>query len=351
MKRVLVTGGLGFIGSHTCCSLLENNYELVVIDSLINSDIKSLKRIEEIFSNKKIDITNKLIFYKGDIKDKKFLKNIFENANREKKPIQGVIHFAGLKAVGESVVNPLLYWENNVIGSYNLIKTMEQYNCKSIVFSSSATVYGNPTEDLLKECSKINPINPYGTTKLTIENLLRDIFNKNKKDWAIAILRYFNPIGAHETGLLGENPLQKPNNVFPIIINAAYDKKNMRIFGNDWPTSDGTCIRDYIHILDLADGHVKALNYLFNNGSNLVTLNIGTGKGFSVLELINTFQEINSIKVPFIFDKRREGDSCKLVADNTNAKNILKWSPKRSLEAMCRNGWKWKCLNPHGFGD
>ena len=349
MPRILVTGGSGFIGSHTCCSLLENDYELIVIDSLINSNIKVLERIERIFQNKKIDISKKLNFYKGDIRDKNFLKKIFEKATQEKNPVKGVIHFAGLKAVGESVTNPLLYWENNVLGSYNLINIMEQYNCKNIVFSSSATVYGDSSKDLLKESSKINPINPYGSTKLTVENLLNDIYKNKNKEWGIAILRYFNPIGAHESGLLGENPLQKPNNVFPIIINAAYDKKKMRVFGNDWPTSDGTCIRDYIHVLDLADGHVKALDYLFRNKRKLITLNIGTGKGFSVLELINTFQEINNVEVPFSFDKRREGDTCKLVADNSKAQATLKWFPKKSLEEMCKNGWEWKCLNPNGY--
>ena len=349
MRRILVTGGSGFIGSHTCYSLLENNYDLFVIDSLVNSNIKSIARIKKIFMDKKINISEKLKFFKGDLRNKRFIDSIFEKANEEKKPIEGVIHFAGLKAVSESVSEPLLYWENNVLGSLNLLRSMEENNCKNIVFSSSATVYGNSNDDLLKESSKICPINPYGSTKLAVENMLNDIFGDSKKEWKIAILRYFNPVGAHQTGLLGENPLQRPNNIFPIIINSAYENKQMKVFGKDWPTHDGTCIRDYIHVVDLADSHVKALNYLFQNQRKLITLNIGTGKGISVLELIKTFQEINNVKVPFVFGKRREGDTSKLVADNSKAKKILNWFPRNSLEEMCVNGWKWKCLNPNGY--
>ncbi len=347
----MVTGGAGFIGSHTCYSLLENNYELIVIDNLINSNIKSLEILKKLFSHKKIDISKKLNFQKGDLKDKKFLESIFKNAFAEKKPIEAVIHFAGLKAVAESVNKPLLYWDNNVIGTINLINRMIENNCQKIVFSSSATVYSATTEKYLKESSKLGPINPYGSTKLAIENLLNDIFKNNKQEWEIAILRYFNPIGAHSSGLIGENPLHQPNNIFPIIINAAYEKRKMSIFGSDWPTPDGTCIRDYIHVMDLADGHVKALKYLFKNKKKFITLNIGTGNGFSVLELIKTFQKTNNVKVPFFFDKRREGDSFKLVADNSKAKKLLNWSPQKSLEDMCRSGWKWKCLNPNGFKD
>ena len=351
MKRILVTGGSGFIGSHTCYALLENNFDLVVLDSLANSSIKSIERIKKIFLDKQIDVSEKFKFLKGDLRNKKFLNSVFKNAKKEKKPIEGVIHFAGLKAVSESVSEPLLYWENNVLGSFNLLKSMEENNCKNIVFSSSATVYGTSTDDFLKETSKICPINPYGSTKLAIENILNDIFREKSKKWNIAILRYFNPIGAHQTGLLGENPLQKPNNIFPIIINAAYEKKPMKVFGKDWPTHDGTCIRDYIHVVDLANGHVKALNYLFKNKRELITLNIGTGKGISVLELIKTFQETNNVEVPFVFEKRRDGDTSKLVADNSKAINILNWFPQNSLEDMCLNGWKWKCLNPNGYQD
>ena len=224
---------------------------------------------------------------------------------------------------------------------------MEENNCRTIVFSSSATVYGNTSEDLLKEDSPLAPTNPYGTTKLSVENLLKDI-NQNK-NWRIAILRYFNPIGAHKSGLIGENPLQKPNNIFPIIINSAYTQEKLKVFGNNWPTKDGTCIRDYIHVMDLAEGHLKSLKYLIENDPQLLTLNIGKGKGISVIELIKTFENANNVSVPFEFDKRRDGDVCNLVADNSKARSLLNWTPAKSLKEMCIDGWKWKNLNPKGY--
>ena len=349
MKNILITGGTGFIGSHTCVTLLSEGYNVYLIDSLVNSSKISLLKIEEIFRNKNIDITNKLRFFEGDIRKKDFIDYVFKTALKEKKAIDGVIHFAGLKAVAESVINPLNYWENNVLGSYNLIKIMEENNCKTIVFSSSATVYGNTSEDFLKEDFSLAPTNPYGTTKLTVEKMLNDNYQNINENWKIAILRYFNPIGAHKSGLIGENPLQKPNNIFPIIINSAYNKKKLKVFGNDWPTTDGTCIRDYIHVMDLADGHIKALEFLFRNKTQLIKLNIGTGKGHSVLELIKTFENVNNVSVPFEFDKRRDGDVCHLVADNSKAKLILNWSPAKSLKEMCIDGWKWKNINPKGY--
>ena len=349
MKRILLTGGAGFIGSHTCSCLLENGYEIYVLDSLNNSSKKSLDNIKLIFSKQNIDISNRIVFFKGDLRDKEFIDYVFKKSKDEAKPIQGVIHLAGLKSVAESFLNPLAYWENNLVGSFNLIKSMLENDCTTIVFSSSATVYGNSSESLIKESSKIQPINPYGSTKYAVENLLKDIFSSKKDKWRIAILRYFNPIGAHTSGLIGENPLQKPNNIFPLIINAAYEQKKLNVFGNDWPTHDGTCIRDYIHIMDLAEGHIKALNHLMTNNSQLINLNIGTGKGLSVLDLINTFEIINNVKVPFIFADRRRGDVCKLLADNHKAKKILKWHPNRSLEEMCRDGWRWKLMNPKGY--
>ena len=226
MKNILITGGTGFIGSHTCVTLLSEGYNVYLIDSLVNSSKRSLLRIEEIFRSKNIDVSNKLRFFEGDIRKKDFIDYVFKTALKEKKAIDGVIHFAGLKAVAESVIKPLNYWENNVLGSYNLIKIMEENNCKTIVFSSSATVYGNISEDFLKEDFSLGPTNPYGTTKLTVEKMLNDIYQNINENWKIAILRYFNPIGAHNSGLIGENPLQKPNNIFPIIINSAYNKKN-----------------------------------------------------------------------------------------------------------------------------
>ncbi len=347
MNRILITGGTGFIGSHTCIALLSKGYDLFVIDSLKNSSKKSLEKIKEIFKKDNKDISSKLRFFEGDLKNKEFIENIFKKAQEDDNPIKGVIHFAGLKAVAESVSKPLLYWNNNVIGSYNLIKSMEKNDCQTIVFSSSATVYGNTSEDLLKEDSPLSPTNPYGTTKLSVENLLKDISQNG--NWRIAILRYFNPIGAHKSGLIGENPLQKPNNIFPIIINSAFNKEKLKVFGNDWPTKDGTCIRDYIHVMDLAEGHLKSLNYLIENDPQLLTLNIGKGRGISVIELIKTFENVNNISVPFEFDERREGDVCQLVADNSKLKSILNWSPTKSLEEMCIDGWKWKNLNPKGY--
>ena len=347
MNRILITGGTGFIGSHTCISLLSKSYDLFVIDSLKNSSKKSLDKIKEIFKKDNKDISSNLRFFEGDLKNKEFIDNIFKKAKEDDNPISGVIHFAGLKAVAESVSKPLLYWNNNVIGSYNLIKSMEENDCRTIVFSSSATVYGNTSEDLLKEDSPLSPTNPYGTTKLSVENLLKDI-NKNG-NWRIAILRYFNPIGAHKSGLIGENPLQKPNNIFPIIINSAFTKEKLKVFGNDWPTKDGTCIRDYIHVMDLAEGHLKSLKYIIEKDPQLLTLNIGKGRGISVIELIKTFENANNVSVPFEFDKRRDGDVCQLVADNTKAKSLLNWTPAKSLKEMCIDGWKWKNLNPRGY--
>ena len=349
MKNILVTGGTGFIGSHTCVCLLSEGYNVYVIDSLINSSKKSLLKIKEILRSKDIDISNKLRFFEGDIRKKDFINYIFETALKEEKQIDGVIHFAGLKGVAESVIKPLNYWENNVFGSYNLIKSMTENNCKTIVFSSSATVYGFSSENLLSEKNQLRPINPYGSTKLAVENLLNDITQDTNENWKIAILRYFNPIGSHESGLIGENPLQKSNNIFPLIINSAFTKEKLKVFGNDWPTTDGTCIRDYVHVMDLADGHIKALDFLLRNKTQLIKLNIGTGKGHSVLDLIKTFESANNVSVPFEFDNRREGDVCKLVADNSKAKSILNWSPAKSLKEMCIDGWRWKNINPKGY--
>ena len=349
MKKILVTGGTGFIGSHICTSLLKSGNEVYILDSLSNSTKNSLKNLKLIFSKQKFDISKKLYFFKGDLRDKESIDSVFKKVKNKGNCIDGVIHLAGLKSVAESVNNPIKYWENNVIGSFNLFKSMLENNCKTIVFSSSAAVYGNAKDEILKESANINPLNTYASTKFTVENLLKNIYETKKEDWRIAILRYFNPIGAHDSGLIGENPREKPNNIFPLIINAAYEKKNLEVFGNDWPTHDGTCIRDYIHVSDLAEGHLKALNYLFKNKKKLVDLNIGTGKGYSVLDLIKTFETANNVEVPFIFTNRRDGDCCALVANNLKAKQILNWNPLRSLEEMCHDGWKWKLMNPNGY--
>ena len=349
MTNILVTGGTGFIGSHTCYSLLSEGYEIYVVDSLVNSSKKSIEQIKKIFKSYNIDKSNNIRFFEGDIRNKDFINFVFNSAKQDNKPIDAVIHFAALKSVSESTLKPLEYWENNVLGSYNLFKSMKENNCKTIVFSSSATVYGLSSEKLLSEENQLKPINPYGSTKLAVENLLNDIFRDKCGNWKIAILRYFNPIGAHKSGWIGENPMEKPNNIFPIIINSAYTKEKLRVFGKDWDTFDGTCIRDYIHVMDLADGHLKALDFLLKNNPKILTLNIGTGKGISVLELIKTFEIVNNVTVPFEFEERRDGDVCKLVADNTKTKNILSWSPSKSLEEMCIDGWRWKNLNPKGY--
>mgnify|MGYP001250549283 CR=1 FL=1 len=350
MKRILITGGAGFIGSHTCLTLLENGYELYVLDSFINSSPQSLKRIEHILKDKNIDIDNKLHVYKGDIRDEERLNKIFLEATKSGDPIQGVIHFAGLKAVKESVENPLLYWDSNVNGAISLFKAMEKNNCKIMVFSSSATIYGLASDKPLNENSKISPINPYGSTKVAIENISNDIFNNSKNDWRIVNLRYFNPIGAHSSGLIGENPLGSPNNIFPIILNVAMGReKILKVFGNNWPTYDGSCVRDYIHVMDLAEGHIKALEYLLENKPQILNLNLGTGIGTSVLDLIKSFEIVNKLSIPYIFSEPRKGDASCVVADNTLAKKRLDWVPNRTIEDACLDGWNWRSKNPNGF--
>ena len=348
MKRILVTGGAGFIGSHTCLTLLENEYELYVLDSFINSSPKSLKKIEQILKDK--NIKNKLHVYKGDLRNKAILNEIFYDALLSGIPIQGVIHFAGLKAVKESVENPLMYWDSNVNSAINLFKVMEENNCKILVFSSSATIYGLASDKPLKEDSNISPINPYGSTKVAIENICNDVYNSSKNKWSIVNLRYFNPIGAHSSGLIGENPLGLPNNIFPIILDVAVGKEKIfKVFGNNWPTLDGTCIRDYIHVMDLAEGHLKSLEYLLKNKPQILNLNLGTGFGTSVLDLIKSFEIVNKLSIPYIFTKPRKGDASCVVADNTLAKKLLGWEPSRTIEDACQDGWNWISKNPKGF--
>ncbi len=345
MEIILVTGGAGFIGSHTCLALLEKGYKIYVVDSLINSSSNSIKNIETIKSSS--DIT----FFKGDIRDTKFLNNLFLKAESENNLISSVIHFAGLKSVSESVSHPLQYWDANVNGTLSLLHAMNDNKCRTLIFSSSATVYG-ATDNIikLKEDQFIDPINPYGTTKATIEKLLNNVFNSLANKWRIANLRYFNPIGAHYSGLIGENPSGIPNNIFPYITQVAYGKlKQLKVFGNDWPTLDGTGVRDYVHVMDIAEGHIAALEFLNQNKPQILNLNLGTGVGTSVLELIKTFQEVNSIKIPYIFSERRDGDLPIVIADNSLAKSVLQWEPKRSISQMCKDGWKWQCKYPEGF--
>ena len=344
MKTVLVTGGTGFIGSHACISLLEQNYNIVVLDSNINSSPDSLIGVKNIIKDK-VKSSIKIKFIKGDIRDENILKNIFSEAKNCKNPIEAVIHFAGLKSVEESVFNPLSYWNNNVYGTLQLIKVMNLHNCKTIVFSSSATVYKNNDSGLLKETDDIKPSNPYGITKATVENILKSVFESDN-EWRIANLRYFNPIGAHKSGFIGENPKNNPNNLFPYICGVASGKfEKLKIFGNNWPTFDGTGIRDYIHVMDLAEAHICAIDFLLKEQPQILNLNVGTGIGTSVIELVNTFQNVNNIEIPFKFSDKREGDVAMIVADNTKIISLLDWNPKRNLKDMCFDGWNWQSKN------
>ena len=350
MKTILVTGGSGFIGSHTCLILLRNGFEIFVIDSFINSSPKSLTKVKKILERNKIDVENKLHLFNIDLKNKIKIEELFKEAISQKKSIEAVIHFAGLKSVSESISEPLKYWENNVNGTINLLKIMKKYNCKTIVFSSSATVYKAKSNELLKEEDICEPVNPYGYSKLTIERILGDLYNSEPSNWKIASLRYFNPVGAHQYGMIGEDPNGPPNNLYPQITKVAIGKLDrINIFGSDWDTKDGTGIRDYIHVMDLAEGHFSALNHLLNEKPQNLTINLGTGKGTSVLELIKTFQKVNKVNIPYSFVNRRQGDNAFVVADISLAKSILNWKPKRNIEDICKSGWNWQLKNPNGY--
>lgn len=350
MSRVLVTGGAGFIGSHTCIALLEKGYDVKVIDSLVNSSYKSLKRVEKILLSNNINVQDKLSFLNCDLRNLNDIEKVFKESKNEGKPISSVIHFAGLKAVNESLKTPLDYWDANVKGTINLLKIMDKNYCKKIVFSSSATIYGVKEDSYIDESSEISPSNPYGSTKVVVEKILSDLFNSDPKGWYILNLRYFNPIGAHPSGLIGESPHGIPSNIFPTITQVASGKLNeLSIYGKDWPTFDGTCIRDYIHVMDLAEGHIAALQYLEKNETQIKNLNLGTGKGTSIIQLLDTFQRVNNIKIPHKFCDRRKGDIAHVVADNSLAKKYLNWIPKRNLEDMCKDGWKWQFMNQNGF--
>ena len=343
MQRILVTGGAGFIGSHTSLLLIEKGYEILLVDSLINSSIKVIARINEIIDRNFPDKKNKFSFFKGDLRNESFVNEIFLNQYKIGKPITGVIHFAGLKAVNESIHEPLKYWDFNLLSTINLLKVMNLFECRTIVFSSSASVYGSPKKNLLKEEDKLDPINPYGLTKLTIEKILGNLYKSSSNKWKIINLRYFNPIGAHSSGLIGEVSKGIPNNIFPLIMQVASGNiEFLKIYGNDWPTNDGTPVRDYIHVMDLANGHLFALEHLLKDSSKILNLNLGTGIGSSVLDLVRTFERVNKIKVPFQFADRRDGDAAIVVADNSLVKNILNWKAVKNIEDMCRDGWKWQ---------
>ena len=344
MSTILATGGLGFIGSHTCTILLEKGKNVLAIDSLENSSESVFFQIQKILSSSNSNNKGKFSFIKGDVRDKDFLREVFIKYKTSGQSIDSVIHFAGLKAVGESVSNPLKYWDININSTLSLLAIMEEFNCRNLIFSSSATVY--KPEILLNkkvtEESDLYPINPYGNTKFTIEKILLDLSISRPEKWRIANLRYFNPVGAHYSGLIGENPKDQPNNLLPALIKVLNkEKKELSIFGNDWPTKDGTCIRDFIHVMDLAEAHIAALNFLLINPPQNININIGTGKGTTVLELVETFIEINKCKIPYRFVKRRPGDAPFSVADNSKALKLLEWKPKRSIKEICEDAWKW----------
>lgn len=334
--KILVTGGAGFIASHTNVELLNAGYEVVVVDNLINSSRKSIDRVEELTGKK-------ITFYEEDLLNEKALDDIFD-----KEKIDSVIHFAALKAVGESCEIPLRYFDNNLTGTLNLLKVMEKHNVKSLVFSSSATVYGKPKTVPIKEDFPLSVSNPYGRTKLITEDMLRDIY-KSDNEWNIAILRYFNPIGAHESGRIGENPNGIPNNLLPYIAKvAAGQLECVNVFGDDYDTPDGTGVRDYIHISDLAEGHIKALQKLSEH-PGLVIYNLGTGVGYSVLEIIKSFEKACGKKIPYKIAPRRAGDIDMCYADPLKAKEELGWEAARGIDKMCEDAWRWQVQNPNGY--
>ncbi|MDF2524657.1 MAG: UDP-galactose 4-epimerase [Clostridiales bacterium] len=333
---ILVTGGAGYIGSHTCVELLMAGYEVVVVDSLINSNEESLKRVQKITGKR-------LQFYNVDLLNKEKLNAVFEQES-----IDSVIHFAGLKAVGESVAVPLRYYHNNITGTLLLCEAMQKHAVKNLVFSSSATVYGEPHMVPINENFPLSATNPYGRTKLMIEEILNDLY-KSDSEWNIAILRYFNPIGAHTSGLIGEDPKGIPNNLVPYIAKVAVGKlKELSVYGNDYPTPDGTGVRDYIHVVDLAQGHIKAVEKLKGN-PGVVTYNLGTGRGYSVLEMVNAYANSSGRTIPYQIIDRRPGDIAECYADPEKARAELGWHAIKDIDEMCTDSWRWQLNNPNGY--
>lgn len=330
--KILVTGGTGYIGSHTCVELLKEGYEVVVFDNLYNSKIDVVDKIENI-TGKKIK------FYKADMLDKESMRPVFEENQ-----FDAVIHFAGLKAVGESVAKPLLYYQNNIAGTLNLCELMNEYGCKRIIFSSSATVYGSPKTVPITEDFPLSTTNPYGSTKLMLEGILTDLCVPDE-EWSVVLLRYFNPIGAHESGLLGESPNGIPNNLMPYIMQVAVGKlPELGVFGDDYDTPDGTGVRDYIHVVDLAKGHVNAIQKVTSdNGVNIY--NLGTGNGYSVLDIVRAFEKANGVKIPYSIKPRRAGDIATCYANPTKAKEELGWEAQYDLQRMCEDSWRFAKMN------
>ncbi|HDR8184808.1 TPA: UDP-glucose 4-epimerase GalE [Bacillus thuringiensis] len=333
---ILITGGAGYIGSHTCIELLNNNYKIIVVDNLSNSSIESLNRVKEI-TGKQFE------FYKESVLNREKMNEIFLGNN-----IEAVIHFAGFKAVGESTTIPLTYYYNNIISTIILCDVMQTHNVKKFIFSSSATVYGIPKTSPITEEFPLSVTNPYGQTKLMIEQIMRDVA-KADDEWSIALLRYFNPFGAHKSGRIGEDPNGIPNNLMPYVTQVAVGKlKELNIFGNDYPTKDGTGVRDYIHVVDLAKGHVKALEKVLET-KGIEAYNLGTGKGYSVLEMIKAFEEVSGKKIPYKVIGRRPGDVAVCFADVSKAKRELGWEAEHGLEEMCVDSWRWQVNNKNGY--
>ena len=337
--NVLVTGGAGYIGSHTCVELLNSGYGVVVIDNLCNSNPKSLDRVRELTGKE-------LTFYEGDVRDEALLKKIFAEND-----IGCVIHFAGLKAVGESVSIPWKYYDNNLNSTLVLTKVMKEVGMMNIIFSSSATVYTADNEMPLKETSRTGGCtNPYGWTKYMTEQILSDIAYA-EKDWSVVLLRYFNPIGAHPSGRMGEDPRGIPNNLMPYITQVAVGRREkLSVYGNDYPTHDGTGVRDYIHVVDLAKGHVAAVSYACKH-KGCEVFNLGTGVGVSVLDMVNTFREVNQVELPYVIAPRRPGDIATCYADPTKSREVLGWTAQHDLADMCRDSWNWQKNNPMGYGE
>lgn len=337
--KILVTGGAGYIGSHTCVEMLKAGMEPVVVDNFSNSKEEALRRVERITGRR-------LVFYRADIRDKAALAGIFA-----RHPVSAVVHFAGLKAVGESVAQPLRYYDNNVAGTVTLCEAMAEAGVKRIVFSSSATVYGDPHAVPIREDFPVGATtNPYGRSKFMIEQILRDLHVADP-EWRIALLRYFNPVGAHESGLIGEDPNDIPNNLMPYIAQVAVGRRpHLNVFGNDYPTPDGTGVRDYIHVVDLALGHVAALRYL-DVHDGVATVNLGTGRGYSVLEMVKAFSRASGREVPYRIAPRRPGDVACCYADPGLAERLFGWRAERGVEQMCADTWRWQSMNPSGYGD
>ena len=334
---ILVTGAAGYIGSHTCIALDEAGYDFVVYDNLSNSSKESIKRVEKI-------IDKKIEFVQGDIRDKESLKKVFQMYD-----IESVVHFAGLKAVGESVEQPLKYYDNNINGTMVLLDVMKEYGCKKIVFSSSATVYGTPHTNPIKEDFPTGATtNPYGRSKFFIEQMLKDLYVSDN-EFKIILLRYFNPVGAHSLGTIGEDPSGMPNNLMPFISQTAVKKREfLNVFGGDYDTPDGTGVRDYIHVVDLAAGHVKALNKI-DSINEVLCVNLGTGKGYSVLDMIKAFEKVSNKKIPYKIVQRRAGDIATCYADPSYAKQVLDWEATKGIEQMCEDTWRWQSNNPEGY--